>query len=217
MFVPGQYRPPDPAWVRALVLENPLALLTTNGETEPWATHLPVVPAAGDLSDGGGPTGLVGVRLLGHLNRANPHWASLRGGTRGTLVFSGPGAYVSPTWYAVEPAAPTWDFCVVHAHVSIEPLARGDETLEVVRETARRLEDRFGVGWTQDGSLAYFRRILPGVGAFAMSVLAAEGMFKLSQEKDAATRDRISAGLVERGQPMDQATAAGIRRLPARG
>jgi transcriptional regulator len=216
MFVPGQYRPPDPAWARALVLDNPLALLTTNGAAEPWATHVPVVPAAGDLDDGSGPTGLVGARLLGHMNRANPHWAALRGGTHGTLVFSGPGAYVSPAWYGVQPAAPTWDFSVVHARVSIEPLAPGDETLKVVRETARRLEGRFGLGWTQDRSLEYFRRILPGVGAFAMSVLAADGMFKLSQEKDAATRDRICTGLIDRGRAADAETAAAIRRLPTR-
>lgn len=216
VFVPAQYRPPAPDWVRTMVLENPLALLTTNGDEEPWATHLPVIPVDESFADGGGPTGLVGAGLLGHMNRANPHWAHLRESTRGVLVFSGSGAYVSPTWYEVEPAAPTWDFSVVHAHVDIRPLPLGDDTLKVVRETALRLEGRFGLGWDQQGSLDYFRHILAGVGAFTMSVLAAEGMFKLSQEKDADTRNKIACGMVDRGRVEDQTLASDIRRLPTR-
>lgn len=213
VFVPAHYRPHDSEWVREFVSDNPLSLLTTNGDEEPWATHLPIVVPAGHLAAGGGPCGLDGVRFFGHMNRANPHWKALLPGTRGTLVINGPGAYVSPVWYHTDPAAPTWDFISVQAHVLIDLLPAGEATMEVVRETARQLEARFGKGWDQESSIDYFRQILPGVGAFAMDVLGAEAMFKLSQEKDAPTRERIRDGLAERGQPCDLAVAAWIERV----
>jgi transcriptional regulator len=31
------------------------------------------------------------------------------------VIFQGPHAYVSPTWYAAAPAVPTWNYAVVHA------------------------------------------------------------------------------------------------------
>lgn len=212
MFVPGQYRPLDPEWVREIVRDNPLALLITNGDEGPWATHLPAVPATGSMAGGTGSTGLEGVRFFGHMNRANPHWRALSATTRGTLVINGSGAYVSPAWYSTNPAAPTWDFIAIHAHVRIDLLPTGDATLEVVRETARQLEARLGGGWDQDSSVDYFRQILPGVGAFAMQVLTAEAMFKLSQEKGTSTQERIRSGLADRGRTNDLAVAEDIRR-----
>jgi transcriptional regulator len=186
MFVPGLYAAPSDAQVDAVVRENPLALLVTNGPEVPFATHLPVVTAPGTEGDP-----LVGRTLLGHLNRANPHWPALRDTARGKLVFSGPGTYVSPTTYETNPAAPTWDFVTAHVYGAIRPIPAGEPTLAVVRRTAAILEGCFGTGWDQESSVDYFRSIVGGVGAFEFVVDETEAMFKLSQEKDLPTRQRL--------------------------
>jgi transcriptional regulator len=161
MFVPGQYRVDEHAWHRRIVAEHPLATLVTNGDPVPHGTRLPALVAPGQPESGP----LVGTEVYGHLNRANPHWKALLGGTAARLMFDGPNAFVSPSVY--------------------------QETLAVVRWTAERLEQRFGAGWDPSSSIDYFRRLLPAVGAFRLRIDAVEAMFKLSQEKDVEVQESV--------------------------
>jgi transcriptional regulator len=188
MYVPTLYRAASETQIDAVIRQYPLALLVTNGPDVPHATHLPVVAAPGADDDP-----LVGRTLLGHMNRANPHWPALVGATSGKLVFSGPSSYVSPTIYETCPAAPTWDFVTAHLYGTIQPIEPGEPTLAVVSRTAAVLEGSFGDGWDQRDSVDYFRSIVSGVGAFTFVVEAAEAMFKLSQEKDGDVRRRLVA------------------------
>ncbi|MCK2216180.1 FMN-binding negative transcriptional regulator [Actinomadura sp. ATCC 31491] len=198
MFVPGPYRQPAGGWTAELVRGNPLALLATNGPADagPYATHVPVIP------DPAGPepwaADLSGAVLLGHMNRANPHWKALEPGGPALVTFTGPHAYVSPAVYRVSPAAPTWNFTSVHVHGTLSPIRGEAETLEVVCATVRAFEAAFGTGWDMTDSLGYFRRILPGVGAFRIAVTRAEGMFKLSQEQRPEIRERVRASFAAR-------------------
>ncbi|HXL88086.1 MAG TPA: FMN-binding negative transcriptional regulator [Streptosporangiaceae bacterium] len=185
MYVPQLYEAGSPEWLRMIVSDYPLAILTTNGETVPYATHLPIICPSADTGT------LVGSTLLGHLNKANPHWRSLVLGTRGVLIFTGPNGYVSPEIYQSTPAAPTWDYVSVHLTGRIHALTGREDALEVVKRTVRDYEPRFGTGWDMDGSLGYFQQLSPAVGAFRFEVESAEGMFKLSQEKESPVRQRI--------------------------
>jgi len=215
MHVPGPYRPPDSSWMLELLRGNPLALLTTNGAADdegvPYATHLPVIP--GPAFPAAPPADLAGVPLLGHLNRANPHWAALPATTAALLVFTGPHAYVSPTVYRTTPAAPTWNFTAVHLYGTLQKIEEADETLDVVRATVRALETEFGNGWDMTESVGYFRRILPAVGAFRFTVRRAEGMFKLSQEQAPEVRDRVRCAFAERESSYQRETSRLMSRL----
>jgi transcriptional regulator len=186
VYVPQVYQAGSSNQISAVVSRYPLSLLVTNGASLPFATHLPVVPAAD-----GCPQDLVGHTLLGHMNKMNPHWESLLTGTLGKLVFSGPGTYISPAFYETDPAAPTWDFVTVHLQGVIQPIVGREETLAVTRRTAAILEESFGCGWDQKSSVDYFRSIVGDVGAFEFKVGAAEAMFKLSQEKPPRIQQRL--------------------------
>jgi transcriptional regulator len=187
MFVPPLYRPTRESDLRDFVRAYPFALLVTGGADggPPLATHLPVV-----LGDP--PAALVGDIVFGHCNRMNPQFLALTPNTPALLVFSGPSAYVSPTVYGgTGPLAPTWDYAAVHLTGRATPLAAGADTLAVVRRTVATFERDLGHGWSDAESLDYFDQLLPGVGAFWFEVTGADGMFKLSQEKPDAIRDRV--------------------------
>jgi transcriptional regulator len=213
MFVPELYRPPGPRWTGDLVRGFPLAVLVTSGPERPFATHLPTLLAE-DL-DGGEPAGgdLAGGRIYGHLNRANPHWAALAPGLPATLIFQGPNGYVSPTVYRVTPAAPTWNFTAVHLHGTVQPIHDPAQTMRIVRATVRALECRHGTGWDPNGSADYFRTLLPGVGAFALDIESADGMFKLSQEQPPEIRRRTGAAFSASERGLHQELAALMNRL----
>lgn len=222
MFVPSFYREPDSSWMVDLIRGNPMALAVTNGSPEsgPYATHLPVIfdpEASGDRSDdrGGDPAGdLAGVTLLGHMNRANPHWAALETGSVLLLTFTGPHSYVSPTVYEKTPAAPTWDFTAVHVRGVVEKIPSIEETLGVVQATVRAFEGAFGNGWDMTESLGYFRKIVPAVGAFRFTVTGADGMFKLSQEQPGEVRERVRESFGQSTCAYKRDTAALMERLP---
>ncbi|MET9497733.1 FMN-binding negative transcriptional regulator [Streptomyces sp. NPDC006552] len=214
MFVPSFYREPDNSWMVDLIRGNPLALAVSNGRPEegPYATHLPVIfdPEA----NGAGSGELTGTTLLGHLNRANPHWAALETGGVLLLTFTGPHTYVSPTVYEKTPAAPTWNFTSVHVRGVVEKIDSTEETLDVVRSTVRAFEGEFGNGWDMTGSLDYFRKIVPAVGAFRFTVTGAEGMFKLSQEQPGEVRERVRESFGQSACTYKRETAGLMSRLP---
>ena len=214
MFVPSFYREPDSTWMVDLIRGNPLALAVANGSPEdgPFATHLPVIFDPETSGDWSGE--LPGATLLGHMNRANPHWAALGTGSVLLLTFTGPHSYVSPTVYEVTPAAPTWNFTAVHVRGVVEKIDSTEETLGVVQSTVRAFEGAFGDGWDMTGSLDYFRRIAPGVGAFRFTVTGAEGMFKLSQEQPAEVRARVRDSFQHSACTYRRETAALMDRLP---
>ncbi len=217
MFVPDHYREPDGSWLVDLVRGNPLAQLVSNGPaTEgPHATHVPVIldPAADpDQAD------LTGMTLWGHMNRANPHWAALERNTPVVVTFTGPHAYVSPTVYDMTPAAPTWNFTAVHVRGflgKVEADESSQETLETVKATVRAFETEFGASWPMSDSLDYFRRILPGVGAFRVAVTHTDGMFKLSQEQKPDVRRRVKNHFAARESSNHREIAALMDRLTA--
>jgi transcriptional regulator len=214
MFVPAQYRTLDGSWLAELMQHNPLALLLTNGKTGevPYATHLPVIfqqpPPAQPPAD------LSGTVLLGHLNRANPHWRTLEPTTKSVLVFTGPHAYVSPTVYRTEPAAPTWNYTAVHVHGQLQKIESAAESLDVVQSTVRAFEADFGAAWDMSPSIEYFHKLLPAVGAFRFVVTHADGMFKLSQEQDAEVKERVASSFANRECSRHRATADLMKRLP---
>lgn len=216
MFVPCHYRIPDGSWTVDLIRHNPLAALVSSGpgEQAPHATHVPIVldPATADCP----PAELVGGTLWGHMNRVNPHWQALSSDTPVTLIFTGPHGYVSPTLYRTTPAAPTWNFTAVHVRGvlrKVEPATAGEQTLETVVATVRTFESQFGAGWCMSESVDYFRRIVPGVGAFRVAVTQVDGMFKLSQEQNAETRRRVAQSFAEHESPDYRGVAALMSQL----
>lgn len=214
MFVPSFYREPDSSWMVDLIRGNPLALAAANGSPEegPFATHLPVIFDPETSGDWSGE--LPGATLLGHMNRANPHWAALATGSVLLLTFTGPHSYVSPTVYEVTPAAPTWNFTAVHVRGVVEKIDSIEETLGVVQSTVRAFEGAFGDGWDMTESLGYFRKIVPDVGAFRFTVTGAEGMFKLSQEQPGEVRERVRESFGHSACAYKRETAGLMSRLP---
>jgi len=64
---------------------------------------------------------LTRAAALDHLARANPHARQLADGVFDALVlFTGPNAYITPSWYASKAehgcVAPTWNYVAVHVH-----------------------------------------------------------------------------------------------------
>ncbi|MGV9695825.1 FMN-binding negative transcriptional regulator [Streptomyces sp. NPDC003470] len=213
MFVPEAFAPPEPGWITELIRGFPLATLVTHGPRRPYVTHLPALLEADVEGTGEAPADLVGTKMYGHLNRANPHWEGLAGPSEAVLVFQGPHGYVSPTVYRAEPAAPTWNFTAVHVQGTLRRIESPERTLEIVRATVATYEREQGTGWDMRSSLGYFDRLLPGVGAFEIDIASVDGMFKLSQDQSPERRTRVSDAFARSGRGLHGELAALMGRL----
>jgi transcriptional regulator len=188
MYVPKAFREDDVARLHGFLRAWSFALLVTNVDGESVATHLPFV-----LDGAGAPQG----RLIGHVARANPHWQSFDGTRQALAVFSGPHAYVSPTWYTTAPAVPTWNYAAIHVYGRPRVL----EGPEATRDAVARLVTEHDPAWRlADQPAEFIAGMLRGIVAFEMPIERLEGKLKLSQNRPAADRPGILRALRARGE-----------------
>jgi transcriptional regulator len=206
MYVPAHFREDDPATLAALMQAHSFALLVTvDADGLPFATHQPLIYERGDGNHG---------RLLGHIARANPQWQHFASGKPALAIFQGPHAYISPRWYEVRPAVPTWNYAAVHAYGA----PRIIEDATQVRALLERLVETYEAGQQKPWSLAeepeqFLAGMQRGIVAFEIPIDRIEGKWKMSQNRKPVDRDGAIAGLMATGRNDDLATAEVMARL----
>jgi transcriptional regulator len=200
VYLPPHFTETRPEVLAAHLERHDFALLVSHGKAGLIASHIPV------MVEYQGPA----MHLLGHLARPNPQLADLACCAEVLTIFTGPHAYISPTWYEAGPAVPTWNYADVHAYGRVRLI----EDTDWLRAMLRRLTDRHEAGnpasWRiEDLPEPYLQRMLSGIVGIDIAVERLDGKFKLSQNRPAGDRPRIVAALEARGD----ADALGVARL----
>ncbi|WLD57688.1 FMN-binding negative transcriptional regulator [Salinispirillum sp. LH 10-3-1] len=143
--------------------------------------------------------------LYGHFARGNPHWENLDG-QDALVIFSGPHAYISPTWYAAKPNVPTWNYAAVHVTGRVS-LLNAEQTLAVVEDTVRQYEPDLLAERTVITD-AYRDKLLPAIVGFRLEITQLEGKQKLGQQRSTADQRGVFAALSGSKRLDDQALAA---------
>lgn len=203
MYIPRHFQEQDPERLLALMRRHSFATLVTVGEDGvPFATHLPFLVE----QDASG-----AVRLSGHMARPNPQWRAFAQERDVLVLFQGPHAYVSPTWYATAPQVPTWNYATVHAYGRPHVLESPDVVLRVLRDSAALYESGNPAPWRPEAAEEYVRRLMAGIVAFEVHVSRLEGKFKLSQNKGEEDRRGVISALERGALPGDRELAALMR------
>jgi len=213
MYQPAHFVEQDPATLLALMKAHPLATLIRGGE----ALSADVLPIEVERVDD---TWLV----TAHVARANPLWREADGQPV-LLVFQGPQAYVSPSWYASKAehgkVVPTWNYTMVQVHGRL----RAIDDPAWVRAFVTRLTDAHESGralpWhvtdAPEDFIAATQRAIVGI---EIEVTRVEGKFKLSQNRSAEDRTGVVLGLeadaTAQRQPEAEATAQAMQATEAR-
>jgi transcriptional regulator len=197
MYVPPHFAETDRAALHDFIERHSFGLLVSRVGGVPFATHLPLL-----LDRTAGPHGT----LIGHMARANPHWKELVGQTA-LAVFTGPHAYVSPSWYEAENVVPTWNYAAVHAYGPVRLVEDRDALLDIVQKSVTVYEAAMPRPWTPDGSSAFVDRLLGQIVGFHIGIDKIEGKWKLSQNHPADRRARVVRALRERGGENPDAIA----------
>lgn len=192
MYQPPHFRETRAGVMHALIRAHPLGLLICNGDDGPLADPIPFL-----LDSPDGETAV----LRGHLSRANPAWRVMqrRPDSPVLVVFQGPQAYVTPSWYETKKqtgkVVPTWNYVIVQA--------RGRATIvedtDWLRSQIGELTDRHEAGradkWAVDDAPDEFVRAqIRGIVGLRIEIAELDGKWKVSQNRPAADRAGVAAG-----------------------
>ncbi len=206
MYTPPAYAESNTALLHERMREWSFATLVTHGRDGLNATHLPFL-----LDAGTGPLG----RLTTHLARANPQYQDLREGAPALVVFQGPHAFVSPSWYENQHTFPTWNYTAIHARGATELVEDADAIHEILRRTVRRYDTPLGGNWDLEAMPADYTRLrMRAIVGLHIPIERLEGKMKLNQDKTVADRLGVIAALERLGDPQSLAVAGLIRQQP---
>ena len=206
MYRPPAFRDDDPASLHATIRAARTGNLITSTAAGLMATPLPLM-----LDETVGPHGV----LIGHVAKANPHWSAAPIG-EALVIFMGPDAYVSPSWYATKAESgkvvPTWNYVTVHAHGPVEFFDDTERLLSVVSRLTDHHEEGRSHPWkVSDAPDPYVQSQLKGIVGVQVTITRLEGKRKLSQNRNAADREGVISGLSGSSLQTDQEVASLMR------
>lgn len=202
MYIPPALQESDLPTLHDFIERHSFGLLVSRHNGSPFATHLPFL-----LDRASGPFGT----LRGHVARANPQWEQCLE-QQVLAVFSGPHAYISPTWYEAEYVVPTWNYVAVHAYGQVELVEDHDGLLDIVRRSVEVYERSMPRPWSVSEPDTFVDRLLKQIVGFRIEVARIEGKWKLNQNHPVERREKVVRALSERGDENSTAIATLMRR-----
>ena len=206
MYIPPMFREERPEVLHGLIRAHPLATLVTHGANGLTANLVPftLVP-----DDDGGPD-----ILRAHLARGNGQLADLREGGEALVIFQGPQAYISPSWYPSKQehgkVVPTWNYVVVQAWGRPRVIEDADWLLAQIGQLTTLKEGGRDEPWSvADAPEDFIATQLRGIVGVELPIGRIEGKWKASQNQPEGNRKGVVEGL--RGDD-DEAMAALVDR-----
>lgn len=204
MYIPRAFACDDRAELLDFVRANSFGILTSVLEGQPFASHVPFAVDDRDRE----------LVLRAHLARPNPQWHALDG-VQALAIFAGPHAYVSPSAYEKAANVPTWNYVAVHASGTASLVHEPERLRRMLAELVAANEPGYQRQW--DGLPAkYTEGMLGGIVGVEIRVTRLEGKYKLSQNRTAVERERVTAALEARNDPQSRDVAAWMRRVAER-
>lgn len=203
MFIPKNYREEDVQTILAFIRENEFATLVVNDGEMPVASHLLMEVAEEDGN----------IMIFGHMSRANPLWKLLDPNRDVLVMFLGPHAYISATWYN-HINVPTWNYVSVHAYGRPELVTEHDEVYALLSRLVKRHEGESSYrmeSLPQD----FVEKEIKGVAAFKVDVTRLEAAYKLSQNRNDEDHKNIVIELERREDDLSKGVAAAMRERRA--
>ncbi len=188
--------------LHALIRARVFGLLISNGAGGIVANSVPFVldPTASSLG-----------ALKLHVARANPQWRDLQEPPDALVVFQGCDHYITPSWYATKrdtgKVVPTWNYTMVQARGRAKVMDDAwlaQQIEELTRALELRREQPWAVGDAPADFIAMQRRAIVGI---EIEIVDIRGKWKASQNRSAADRAGVVAGLEALGDAEAQAMA----------
>lgn len=164
------------------IKKNSFGILFSQIENKPFATHLPFLLDEGDGT------------LYGHFARENPQWGNVKGEV--LVVFQGPHAYISPSWYEDKNVVPTWNYLAVHVYGEFSIVEEKDLT-GILKKSIGFYESSMAKPWDTDLTHEFNQSLMKNIIGFKIKITSIEGKWKLSQNHALERKEKVIKQLLE--------------------
>jgi transcriptional regulator len=191
MYRPAAFSEDRIEVMHALMRAHPLATLVTAGQSGLVANSLPVLVNSTSTEKG---------VLYAHLAKANEQLADLRSGAEALVIFQGPDAYISPSWYPSKTehgtVVPTWNYVVVHAWGAPRVIDDPDWLRAQIGALTNAMEAGRPAQWAvEDAPEPFIAAQLNSIVGLEIPITRIEGKWKVSQNRSEPDRLGVAAGL----------------------
>jgi transcriptional regulator len=201
MYTPPDFEVTDRRWILELIERYPFGLLIVGDASYPSVSHIPILARERDGE----------LWLYGHVAKGNPHAQMIRAQAPATIVFRGPHAYVSASWYE-EPYAtvPTWNYTAVQVCGRLQTY----DAWPAVRMLSEKMESGKPEAWSPERLDAKIRdNSLRAIVGFELCAERIYAKAKLSQNRTAVDRERVIERLSNSPDPIDRECAEAMVSL----
>lgn len=203
MYQPTHFREDRLEVQHGLMQEYPLGLLITAGAGGLMANPIPFKLTSSASERG---------TLRAHLARANPQIGELAAVSDCLIVFQGPQAYVTPSWYETKretgKVVPTWNYATVHAWGSPRLIEDVPWLQRHLHELTQHQEEVRSAPWeVSDAPASFITAQLKGIVGLEIEIDRLEGKWKVSQNRPEKDRKGVLTGLRGEGQEAEPMAA----------
>lgn len=201
MYQPKKYLKKDKDFIFNFIQEYPFATFVLNGKRI-LATHIPFL-TKGTSNE---------FILYSHIANHNEQLKHLKNGVEALVIFQGPHAYISSSWYK-EKDISTWDYSAVHVNVKLKL-----QTQEELADSLKSLVYKFE---KEEKDPLYFEDLpkemvedhLPLITGFWCEPFKIEAVAKLHQAYASEDVDSVVEHLENRkGDPLACPLSKNIRK-----
>ena len=200
MYTPPKFQIDDPKTIRSFVEDNSFGLLLSFDGISIQDTHTPFIYSED------------GKSLWGHIARANPQWKSWRESIKAKVIFTGPHAYISPSYYVTEFAVPTWNYSAVSISGEIAIVDEENQVLEFLDKLVAKFEKPENP-WRMNRADERYMKLLSGIVVFSISIESVDASFKMNQNKSEEDRSKVIDSLSVSKCPFDNEVASMMSAL----
>jgi len=201
MYKFSYYTEQDDEKVIDFMKANAFALITGTGDKYPVATQIPL---AIKVNEGK-------IFLEGHLMRKTDHHLAFEKNNNVLVLFTGPHCFVNANWYTDPSIGSTWNYMTVHAKGKI---SFTDE--EGTRRAVKAVSDKYAGTDTASAfdnlPPEYIDHMVKAIVGFSIEVESIDNVFKLSQNRDDASKKNIIEQLKKRGDHNSAAIATEMEK-----
>ncbi|MGW8392007.1 FMN-binding negative transcriptional regulator [Pseudoduganella sp. HUAS MS19] len=206
MYLPTAFAEDRLEVKHGLIRAYPLGMLLITGA----APTADLVPFALYPDEGEAGLGM----LRAHMARANPAWRSLAAGSECLVVFQGPEAYISPSWYASKATShkvvPTWNYAMVQVRGAARVVEDAAWLRRQLCDLTAMQESGLPEPWAvSDAPVDFVDGLLKAIVGIEIPIASIVGKWKVSQNRGAADAEGVVAGLSARAATAGNRGAQG--------
>jgi transcriptional regulator len=188
MYIPKYFKVTNVDEILGFVQKNSFGTIVTTEQGKPIATHLPLrLIKEGD-----------NYYITGHMAYGNPQWRTFKTCEDVLVMFQGPHAYISSSWYEEE-NVPTWNYQAIHMYGKASILEKNEliEDLTAMLEKYEQKREN-SVLWDKL-SPELLENQIKGITGFKIKVEEIQAAYKLSQNRNETDYTNIIDNLLKEG------------------